>query len=201
MANAHKTNLHHQPNMQPSVFLPLLCSRSSFKDVKWIDEAGSNPSRDNDEPLSPKVGCMGQVKRNNRVIGFPTPNGRIPVGARAEERKCSKLKRMFSVSAVAKPATPVIYTCRAAGRSTSARTSGKIDREKEKGVIVSVVNIDPPRPVTRKGKKDGDAARDGEEDRGSLWKRRSGGRIDLKKLELQNTCHHQGQPNLQLLTL
>ncbi|KAI4380934.1 hypothetical protein MLD38_007064 [Melastoma candidum] len=96
MADAHKANLHHQPNTQYLVFLPMLCSRSSFKDVKWVDEVGSYPSRDEDEPLSPKVGYMGQVKRNGRVIGFPTSNSRTPIGARAGGGKHSKLQRMFS---------------------------------------------------------------------------------------------------------
>ncbi|KAI4389136.1 hypothetical protein MLD38_001393 [Melastoma candidum] len=201
MADAHKTNLHHQPNTQALVFLPMLCSRSSFKDVKWVDEVGIYSSRDEDEPLSPKVGCMGQVKRNSRVIGFPTPNSRTPVGARAGGGKYSKLKRMFSAAAVAMPASPAVNRCRAAGRSAAERTSGTIYREKEKGVIVSIVNMDPPRPVTRKVKKDGDAAGDGEGDRGSLWKRRSDGRMDLKKLEIQNTFHNQGHLNLQLLTV
>lgn len=73
--------------------LPILCSKTSIKDVaaepsirldhhQMMDDQGSEEEEDStiitdQEPLSPKVGCMGQVKkkkkRSNRVsAGAPT---------------------------------------------------------------------------------------------------------------------------------
>ncbi|KAJ6335608.1 hypothetical protein OIU78_012264 [Salix suchowensis] len=76
MGNGYNHHLRHQNNHlhQKSTFLPMLCSRPAIKDVtvpKWDDRPMSISSAD---PLSPKIGCMGQVKRNNKIVGFPTPN-------------------------------------------------------------------------------------------------------------------------------
>ncbi|MED6191724.1 hypothetical protein PIB30_003066 [Stylosanthes scabra] len=66
-------NIHHQ---ERSTFLPMLCSRPSIKDVslpRWKNN--NNPpssSSSSNEPLSPRIGCMGQVKRNNKIAGFPS---------------------------------------------------------------------------------------------------------------------------------
>ncbi|XP_057532403.1 uncharacterized protein LOC130810383 [Amaranthus tricolor] len=72
-----------------SKYLPILCSSSSTKQaVIKLSEGRHNRSASasstvSDEPLSPRVGCMGQVKRNNKVNGFPsktliTYNNTIP---------------------------------------------------------------------------------------------------------------------------
>ncbi|CAO2834723.1 unnamed protein product [Amaranthus hypochondriacus] len=61
-----------------SKYLPILCSSSSTKQaVIKLSEGRHNRSASVsstvfDEPLSPRVGCMGQVKRNNKVNGFPS---------------------------------------------------------------------------------------------------------------------------------
>ncbi|XP_021748040.1 probable serine/threonine-protein kinase dyrk1 [Chenopodium quinoa] len=64
---------HHH---QRSKFLPMLCSSSTKQVIKLshrrnASTSSSSSSTVSDEPLSPRVGCMGQVKRNNKVVGFP----------------------------------------------------------------------------------------------------------------------------------
>ncbi|KAL2893010.1 putative glucan 1 3-beta-glucosidase A [Bienertia sinuspersici] len=67
---------HHQ---QRSKFLPMLCSSSTKQVIKLSvshrrnsSTSSSSSSTVSEDPLSPRVGCMGQVKRNNKVVGFPS---------------------------------------------------------------------------------------------------------------------------------
>ncbi|XP_047978793.1 uncharacterized protein LOC125220684 [Salvia hispanica] len=65
--------LHHK-----TIFLPLFC-RLSLKDIALPRRRRRDPS-----PSSPRVGCMGQLKRNSRRDPSP-PN-----------RTYSKLRRLFA---------------------------------------------------------------------------------------------------------
>ncbi|KAJ9166599.1 hypothetical protein P3X46_021325 [Hevea brasiliensis] len=176
-----KLHLHHK-----STFLPMLCSRTSIKDValpKLEDRSMSFSS----DPLSPKIGCMGQVKRhNNKIVGFPTSN-KITI-TRSDTStpvvKYSKLKRIFSAknSFTATTATSVPNTtssCRRRGVILNGVRGPKIDHSKENSVYIRIEDMDPPLPVIKKVHK---PAADGEVD--TLWKRRSGGAA-LKNLQLQ----------------
>ncbi|KAK9758210.1 hypothetical protein RND81_01G215600 [Saponaria officinalis] len=76
---------HHVPKIASSgdtgniqknfTFLPMLCSSTSTKQLKLTHRRCSSSSSSSttvtDDPSSPKVGCMGQVKRNNKVVNFP----------------------------------------------------------------------------------------------------------------------------------
>ncbi|XP_057798412.1 uncharacterized protein LOC131014446 [Salvia miltiorrhiza] len=80
MGSVHERRQQQQLLHHKTIFIPLFC-RLSLKDIK----RHSAPS---DEPSSPKVSCMGQVKkRSNRVA--PTPN-----------HTYSKLKKLFSSKAL-----------------------------------------------------------------------------------------------------
>lgn len=175
---------HHIRNGSTSLFLPMLC-RLSIKDVNLHNSkdpcsSTTNLSRDNhNEPSSPKVSCMGQVKRNNRVIGFPTPykpTSSTPVNPKLV--KYTKLKKLFS----AKNFTPR----NSAGREILKRSVTVVGSRKfsklndrdngSKIVEVNLSELDPPLPVVKKVKP---PPADG-----GLWKRRSGGAA-LKNLQIQ----------------
>ncbi|KAJ6685478.1 MYOTUBULARIN-LIKE PROTEIN [Salix purpurea] len=182
MGNGYNHHLRHQNNHlhQKSTFLPMLCSRPAIKDVtvpKWDDRPVSISSAD---PLSPKIGCMGQVKRNNKIVGFPTPNKLTIATTKTSTAnvRYSKLKRIFSgknlTSAAASIATSTAHRRRKV--VVNGASGAKIDDSKESSVSVSIENMDPPLPVVKRPTKDVEA--------NSLWKRRSGG-LGLKNLQLQ----------------
>jgi hypothetical protein len=162
----------------------MLCSRPTIKDVtlpKWEDRSMSISSSD---PLSPKIGCMGQVKRNNKIVGFPTSN-KFTVTTKNNVNganvKYSRLKRIFSgknlTSATVSIATSTAHRRREV--MMNGASGAKIDDTKENSVSVSIENMDPPLPVVKRLQQ---PTEDGEAN--SLWKRRSGG-LALKNLQLQ----------------
>ncbi|XP_055834632.1 uncharacterized protein LOC129903155 [Solanum dulcamara] len=175
-------NQHHQQQLYHHIlhgssgfFLPMLC-KLSIKDVKLQNSknpsSSANLSADNhNEPTSPKVSCMGQVKRNNRVIGFPTPyrptSTTAITGPVNSKVKYLKLKKLFS----GKNFTP--------GTNTGGiRKSTKVnDTSKINVVEVNVSELDPPLPVVKK-------VNPAQAADGGLWKRRSGGTA-LKSLQIQ----------------
>ncbi|OAY58214.1 uncharacterized protein LOC110609700 [Manihot esculenta] len=176
---------HHQ-NMHlhyKSTFLPMLCSRPSIKDVALpkLEDRSMSFSTD---PLSPKIGCMGQVKRhNNKIVGIPSSN-KITITTTRNDTpssvvKYSKLKRIFSAknSFTASIPNSTSTSCRRRGVN-GARGSKIIADSKENSVSINIENMDPPLPVIKKLHKPAD----GEVD--TLWKRRSGG-VALKNLQLQ----------------
>ncbi|KAG5544582.1 hypothetical protein RHGRI_017120 [Rhododendron griersonianum] len=151
----------------------MLCSRTSIKDVHR--RRPPNPSSSSSShPSSPKVTCMGQVNRSNRVTGYPT----TATAAAATPIKYHKLIRLFS----GKTPTATTTTGRSAekmvvGRSLSERQMGYIDVS-ESYAAVNVAELDPPLPVVKRRQQP--AAADG-----NLWKRRSGG-CELEGLQLQH---------------
>ncbi|CAN4081375.1 unnamed protein product [Withania somnifera] len=177
---------HHIRNGSTSFFLPMLC-RLSIKDVNLKScknppppPPSSTRSGDNqNEPSSPKVSCLGQVKRNNKVIGFPTPyKSTSSTTAITAPIKYRKLKKLFS----AKNFTPRTNADRQVLNSSvtvvGSRKSTKLnDRDNGSKVVeVNVSELDPPLPVV---KKVNPPPADG-----GLWKRRSGGAA-LKSLQIQ----------------
>ncbi|XP_010672091.2 uncharacterized protein LOC104888711 [Beta vulgaris subsp. vulgaris] len=78
----HLQQQQQQQQQQPqqrSKFLPMLCSSSTKEVIKLSlshrrssSTCSTTSSTVSEDPLSPKVGCMGQVKRNNKVVGFPS---------------------------------------------------------------------------------------------------------------------------------
>ncbi|RVX22407.1 hypothetical protein CK203_012622 [Vitis vinifera] len=163
------------------------------------DVAIPNSASSSNDPLSPRVGCMGQVKRNNRVMGFPashrfTATATATAAAKnANSVKYSKLKKFFSSkNLVATPGGSISGSRReliVGGR----RGSSKIDCHEDENyaTVINVVDLDPPLPVIKRVQQRGDGG-----DSESLWKRRSGG-VALKTLQLQplHLPPHSLQPN------
>ncbi|KAK4276782.1 hypothetical protein QN277_014890 [Acacia crassicarpa] len=189
----HHRFQHQKLHIQErTTFLPMLCSRPSIKDVslpRWRDP----PASVSDDPLSPRIGCMGQVKRNNKIVGFPTSHRLTNTSSvsPAAFGKYSKLKRLFSGKGLsANPAT-VAAASTTCGRRIRACNTDRFRNENEASVALSIEKMDPPLPVIKR------APRKSEEENqvDSLWKRRSGG-VALKSLQLQQIHHprHHLQP-------
>ncbi|KAF9682573.1 hypothetical protein SADUNF_Sadunf05G0123100 [Salix dunnii] len=171
-------NLHLQ---HKSTFLPMLCSRAAIKDMTLPKWEGRPMSIFNADPLSPKIGCMGQVKRTNKIVGFPASNKLAITTTNNNNVKYSKLKRIFSGKNLNGTTTSI---ARSTGlRRSEAMMNGasdpKIDDSKQNSVSVSIENMDPPLPVIKKFQQPADGG-----EANNLWKRRSGG-LALKNLQLR----------------
>ncbi|XP_041013948.1 uncharacterized protein LOC121257119 [Juglans microcarpa x Juglans regia] len=196
-------SLHHLHSR--TTFMPMLCTRTTIKDValpKWKDHSVSV----SDDTLSPKIGCMGQVRRNSRVIGFPTSHKiTLTTNHNAKSNnnndlsvKYSNLKKLFSsknldMMTATTTVTAVAATTAGCGRrrqvTMNCARGLKTNRGGEKCVPISIEDLDPPLPVIKKEQK----PVGGEVE--NLWKRRSGG-VALKTLQLQKIHHpkHYLQP-------
>ncbi|KAL4280951.1 hypothetical protein GQ457_03G032860 [Hibiscus cannabinus] len=158
-------NLHFGQQSKGSIFLPMLCSKTSIdKDVvvrlpRWEHKSS-------DDPLSPKISCMGQVKRNNRIVGFPALDLAAKINScntnKSNNIKYFKLKKLFSGN----------YSRRKQGLENGG--NGNCGSRS-----ISVENMDPPLPVIKRVPKQGDKG-----DGGTLWQRRSRG-VSLESLQLQ----------------
>ncbi|KAJ7959084.1 Myotubularin-like protein [Quillaja saponaria] len=202
MANEHHHHHHHHHHFynqnlhihQKSTFLPMLCSRPSIRDVtipRRQDRASSFPN----DPLSPRIGCTGQVKRSNRILAFPTSQ-RLSDNTTTTFAtvKYSKLKKLFSGKNLTNPKTNTTTNASGCGISkrqllnngaASAKNCGL--HKSETFACVSIKEMDPPLPVIKRPVA---KSAEGGEEVNSLWKRRSG-RVALKSLQLQQ-IHHPG---------
>ncbi|XP_021284832.1 uncharacterized protein LOC110417001 [Herrania umbratica] len=186
MGNGYNQHLHHHNmHLHPKgTFLPMLCSKPSIKDValpKWQDRSASF----SDDPLSPKISCMGQVKRNNRIVGFPASH-KLTITTKNSSNnsiKYLKLKKLFSgKNLTGSPATTTNTTttsCRRKEVLLNGTSRPKNDDGKENSASINIENMDPPLPVIKRVPKQGD-----KEDGDTLWQRRSRG-VALKSLQLQ----------------
>ncbi|XP_022955692.1 uncharacterized protein LOC111457614 [Cucurbita moschata] len=203
---------------QKNMFLPMLCSKPATKDCRPPRCDRDRSESFSGDPLSPRIGCMGQVKRNNRVAGLPISH-RILITTKNENSPTAgyfKLKKFFSsknllaspspsgtgttrstavAAAAASVSTAGVNGCRSRRRPTPAFGN------KKKGVCengncesLSVVDLDPPLPVVRRVQKGGEERGEME----NLWKRRSGG-IVLQGLQIQQT--HVPKHRLQITTV
>lgn len=114
MRNKYSSQLQKEHQIRSSVtFLPMLCSSAAAKEVKE-PSSRRRSSVSSEEPSSPRVGCMGQVKRTNKVVAFPS----TLLFKQSDIQNCSnfhnnsskvkhhKLKRFFSAkSLTSRPAT------------------------------------------------------------------------------------------------
>ncbi|KAL4295533.1 hypothetical protein GQ457_12G015410 [Hibiscus cannabinus] len=136
---------HQQQINHKGTFLPLLCSKPSIKDVvlpKWQIHRSASFSED---PSSPKISCTGQVKWNNNIVGFPVSHAKNSCNNSA---KYFRLKKLFSGKNLT------------ANSATSCTRKLKSYDGKENSASINIETMDPPLPVIRKGRKQGDQ-RDG----------------------------------------
>lgn len=189
---------HHQFYYQKSTFLPMLCSRPSIKEVtlpRWRDPSSSSCN----DPLSPRISCMGQVKRNNKIatshrLTFTTKTNNTNTNSFSPVVKYSKLKKLFSGKnfIISTPktttATTTISTCGSRQRVQDVAKNQRCHRNENNNnvvdVSISIEHMDPPLPVVKRVEEPKEVD--------NLWKRRSGtGRPALKSLQLQvQQIHH-----------
>ncbi|KAJ7965637.1 Myotubularin-like protein [Quillaja saponaria] len=130
MGNEHRRHHHHQHHMhnQKGTFLPMLCSKPSIKDVRLPRREDRSDSFSND-PLSPRIGCM---------------------------VKYSKLKKLFSGKNICSPNTNTttasscgISRKQLVNNGATATNKYRLQRS-ETFVCVSIEEMDPPLPVTKR---------------------------------------------------
>ncbi|GER27465.1 hypothetical protein STAS_03171 [Striga asiatica] len=171
---ANKYDHHHNIQNQKTIFLPMLC-RLSITDVKPNSHRKtSRPAAGGSEPNSPKVSCMGQVKRNNRVIGYPA--AAKPTNANRNRAG----KTHLPAAAGGRRSCRISREATAAKNSRGPRKTVDFDRD-DVAVVVDVSEMDPPLPVVRRAA----APPGGGRVEVNLWGRRFGGTGGLKRLDLE----------------
>ncbi|XP_028775045.1 uncharacterized protein LOC114731948 isoform X2 [Neltuma alba] len=187
----HYHKFHHH---QTGRFMPMLCSRPSMLEDVTVPRWRNRTASLSDDPLSPRIGCMGQVKRNNKVVGLPTTSqsrGFISLNSKCNVSsstpfsalvKYSKLGKIFYAKNLSTNTPDTAHTATSCGGKR--RDLARNDRNRgESCVTVSIEEMDPPLPVVKRAQKS-EAERGAE----SLWKRRSGG-VALRTLQLQHIHH------------
>lgn len=130
----HHHHLHQQSFYNKNTFLPLLC-RVSVKDVRLRDRKDRAASISED-PCSPKVSCMGQVKKSHQLIDFSTSyrltmttatsataTAMIPSNPASNRGhfRYTKLKRLFSGKNLQTTIATASTAATSDGRSRSCR--------------------------------------------------------------------------------
>ncbi|GMH17435.1 hypothetical protein Nepgr_019276 [Nepenthes gracilis] len=170
MSRGYKCN---QQNLQQrSLFLPIMiCSKPSIKDVRLSHRRSASLC---DDPLSPRVGCTGQVMRNSKVIGFPTPTKPNFTSKSTKSStdcnnfmKYQKLKKFFSSKSLINSPTSFAVARAGANRTSkddrnndccrgqrlvlgSANGSKFSTSDSCESNLINVADLDPPLPVTRR---------------------------------------------------
>ncbi|KAG9136468.1 hypothetical protein Leryth_018958 [Lithospermum erythrorhizon] len=135
---------------QKSSFFPMLC-RLSIKDVS-ISTYKDHSSSILDDPSSPKVSCIGQVKKNNRVNSFPSTNYKHSNNNSSADStpthhqqhhymKITKLVNFFSSknlidggNSIAASPSAIIKNCKSS-RSKSCRSRSSSNNNREMMVV------------------------------------------------------------------
>ncbi|KAK7351151.1 hypothetical protein VNO77_10386 [Canavalia gladiata] len=174
---------HHQHHK--STFLPMLCSRPSIKGVS-IPRLREHSESFGNEPFSPRISCMGQVKRNNKIAGIPSSH-RLSFSSKSSTTtspsvKYSKLKKLFSgKNFISTPKTTTTISSCGTRRPFVHQNQRCVRNENNTNLCINIENMDPPLPVIKRLPPK-------LED--TLWKRRSGTTAPaLKTLQLQHIHH------------
>lgn len=147
---------------QKSIFLPTLC-KISIEDVK-INHSKNPSSSFLNDPSSPKVTCIGQVKRNNKIIAYPTTITTAKTTVKHYNTTTHTQLKNF-ISSTLMPAT-----------NSGGKRRSKIKDGNKK---VNISELDPPLPVVKTVQPPGGGC-----DGVNLWKRRIDG-VALKNLQIE----------------
>ncbi|XP_073051709.1 uncharacterized protein [Primulina eburnea] len=148
--------------------------RLSIKDIKVNNHRKDQTSVE--EPASPKVSCIGQVKRNSRVLGHPALS--------ANHHKSTNPRKLFSSKTILPTTTNIgaksgIRSCRTNAETaiiklkTNGRGEGCVK-------VVDIGDLDPPLPVVHRAAPPLGVG----QDEINIWKRRCNG-VALKHLQVQ----------------
>ncbi|KAL1533692.1 hypothetical protein AAHA92_33544 [Salvia divinorum] len=148
IVNYNEETIFHD---QKSLFLPMFC-RLSIKDVKLNTVPVSSAA----DPTSPRVSCMGQVKRNSRVTGYPSSTTIIshrhkhPNKPRKSTHFSTKIL-LPNPAAASGSRKSVSKSCRRDSRRPLARAS--FDQELcsvKAATALDISKMDPPLPVVKR---------------------------------------------------
>ncbi|KAL8110944.1 hypothetical protein AgCh_026636 [Apium graveolens] len=205
--NGSYNQIHHHRNLSTSsttatnstfttttttAFLPLLC-RTSTRDV-----AETSSCHKKNEPSSPKVSCMGQIKRHNNN----NKNKINPTTHATGKIRYTQLKKMFSgrnlLITTNSNTTTCARTCQPKSHIEEIKKNYCTRPKKEAshdhhrrtksdhcGLVVplNLAELDPPLPVVKLTCHRRDEG-------GSLWKRRAGGSplggLQIQQIQLPN---------------
>ncbi|XP_057785144.1 uncharacterized protein LOC131002689 [Salvia miltiorrhiza] len=176
---------------QKSIFLPMFC-RLSIKDVK-LNTVPISAAAAAAEPSSPRVSCMGQVKRNSRVTGYPSATAAaaaIISTAHHHKHHSKPRKTHYFSTKTLLPATAAASAGRKSG-SRSCRSNREIcarDSRRSvaktcnydqdcsvKAAALDISKMDPPLPVVKREAPPRDEV--------NLWKRRFDGVKSMHNIE------------------
>ncbi|KAJ4962678.1 hypothetical protein NE237_022617 [Protea cynaroides] len=173
----------------------MLCLRPSTKEdclPKWDNSVvpfpGVEKKGTDEEPTSPRVGCMGQIiKRESKVVGFPIHLARCNNSSNSDQKKYFKLNKVFSSknlnSFLLVRNLNTTTTINSKSRQMMIKGSSKIKTFDEMDYVsICLDDLDPPLPVVKPTPR---VSTDDGGDAVSLWKRRRGGDQILKTLQLQ----------------
>ncbi|KAL7155980.1 hypothetical protein ABFS83_03G112400 [Erythranthe nasuta] len=195
-------------NLQKRIYMPMFC-RLSVKDVKLNDHYRDPIS--SGEPSSPKVTCIGQVKRNNRVTGYPSA-----AAATVNHHHHHNKPPMIKINKLFSSKTQLLASTAAAKTSTSTSGGGggrsgsrscrigremrvinsrrrrvkttDCDRDRDCVVAAEVVDIgrmDPPLPVVKRVAPP----------EVNIWKRRFNGvGLQIEQIHLPNNNKFEPPP-------
>ncbi|KAL3638767.1 hypothetical protein CASFOL_016674 [Castilleja foliolosa] len=189
MANRYEQNRHnHNIHNKKTISLPMFC-RLSIKDVNQSCHRPNPTPAAAGEPSSPKVSCMGQVNRNNRITGYPT------AAANQYHKKMIRKKNMILSRKALLPNTTAINPVNTAGaaggrktrisremtREIQSRKSRVTNQDCFKVVNINIAEMDPPLPVVKRVAPPG-----GGREEVNIWERRFNGvRGGLRSLEIE----------------
>ncbi|KZV33055.1 hypothetical protein F511_03321 [Dorcoceras hygrometricum] len=162
--------------------------RLSIKDIRANNHHQDQTSVQ--DPASPKVSCIGQVKRNNRVIGHPAnAYSAVSTNHHHHHHKFTKQQRVLSSKTILRTMTndgarSAVRSCRM-NEETWERSHSRMKLKTDGRVedclkVIDIGYLDPPLPVVQReapplGVRD---------DEVNIWKRRCNG-VALKHLQIQ----------------
>lgn len=177
---------HQSVHLQKPIFLPIIC-RSSIKDVELKSHHRSR-IQTLDVPFSPRVSCIGQVKRDNRITVLPA-NVAAPVPTANHHKQ--KLKKPRSSGTLLLSTTnggrgEISRSCRTSKEDMLVHNSRRINLTNSTGYqdrvkVVNIGELDPPLPVVKRVAPPPGTGRD----EVNLWRRRCLRGAELKSLQIK----------------
>ncbi|XP_073285829.1 uncharacterized protein [Primulina huaijiensis] len=190
---------HEHSRRNSFVLIPMFC-RLSIKDIRFTHTEDRA-----DDPSSPEVSCIGQVRRKNRVIGSAA-SAAARTNNIQHSHNYTKLITMFSSRNLVQPTTTNNAGVSSGGRRSGSKTCRasrkmisvsnlrmthlkKYDRDDFGDpdcveAVIDVGEMDPPLPVMKRvTPPDGGG---GGIDEVNIWKRRFNG-VTLKSFQIEES--------------
>lgn len=170
---------HQRVHLQKPVFLPIIC-RLSIKDVEPNNHRRRR-IQTLDVPSSPRVSCIGQVKRDDRITVLPANHHK----QKLKKPRSSGTLLLSTTNGGGGSRGGISRSCRTSkeemivnnSRRIKLTNSGYQDRMK----VVNIGELDPPLPVVKRVAPPPGVGRD----EVNLWRRRCLRGAELKSLQIK----------------